>query len=99
MEIQRNAMAGTMESSDIQINLEPNEGDGLEIYLKSAVEKQYGDHIRKLIGETLKRFGITRGIVRAVDKGALDCTIRARVHTAACRACEGIEIESGRRLS
>lgn len=98
MEIKKHAMAGTMESSDIQINLEPGPA-GLEIYLKSAVEKQYGDHIRNLIRDTLQKLGVTKGIVRAVDKGALDCTIRARVQTAAGRACEVEGLQAGRLLS
>ena len=99
MEIVRNAMAGTMESSDIQINLEPRQTEGLEIYLKSAVEKQYGDQIRSLIRETLQNLGVSACIVRAVDKGALDCTIRARVQTAVGRACENSELQAARILS
>lgn len=99
MEIVRHAMAGTMESSDIQINLEPNSAEEIEIYLKSAVEKQYGDQIRTLIRDTLVKLGVTRGIVRAVDKGALDCTIRARVQTAVNRAAEAQAVQSGGRLS
>lgn len=99
MEIIRNAMAGTMESSDIQINLEPGQTDSIEIYLKSAVEKQYGDQIRTLIRETLRALGVSKGIVRAVDKGALDCTIRARVQTAVSRACDASQTQAGRLLS
>lgn len=86
MEIVRRGAAGTMESSDIQVHLEPAPEGGITVHLKSAVEKQYGDHIRQLIRETLSGLGITGAVVRAVDKGALDCTIRARVKTAAERA-------------
>lgn len=99
MEITKNSTAGTMESSDIQINLEPRQTEGHEIYLKSAVEKQYGDQIRALISETLRNLGISKCIVRAIDKGALDCTIRARVQTAVNRGCESSELKIVRRLS
>ena len=59
---------------------------GLEIELQSSVEAQFGRRIREVIGETLAGLGIKDAYVRAVDKGALDCTIRARVTAAAVRA-------------
>jgi len=85
MEIKQTAVAGTMESSDIMVTLESG-GKGIEIELKSIVEKQFGREIRKAITETLLELGVKDVKVKAVDKGALDCTIRARVKTAACRA-------------
>ena len=51
-----------------------------------TVTYQFGDQIRKVIAETLEGLGITRAEVHATDKGALDCTIRARVTAAAVRA-------------
>ena len=39
-----------------------------------------------MITETLEGLGVTRAEVKATDKGALDCTIRARVTAAAVRA-------------
>lgn len=86
MEIKQVGLAGTLESSDIMITLEPGAG-ALEIELDSTVEKQYGREIRRVIGETLAELGIAAARVTAVDKGALDCAIRARVRTAAYRAC------------
>ncbi|AEF86323.1 citrate lyase acyl carrier protein [Treponema primitia ZAS-2] len=85
MQIKETAIAGTLESSDIMITLEPG-SDGIEIDLQSAVEKQFGREIRALIRETLTGLGIAAARVTAIDKGALDCAIRARVKTAACRA-------------
>jgi len=85
MQIKRTAVAGTMESSDIMITLEASDG-AIEIDLSSGVEKQFGDAIREVIRGTLIELGVTRAKVTAVDKGALDCAIRARVRTAACRA-------------
>jgi citrate lyase subunit gamma (acyl carrier protein) len=85
MEILKNSVAGTLESSDIMINLEPG-SSGIEIDLQSIVEKQFGQEIRRAITETLNSLQIKNARIRAVDKGALDCVIRARVKTAAYRA-------------
>lgn len=88
MEIKTTGVAGTLESSDIMVTVNHSEIEGIQIELNSTVEKQYGDAIREVIRETLLQLGITQAQVKAVDKGALDCTIRARIKTAAYRACE-----------
>ena len=85
MEI-KNAVAGTLESGDIQVQIAPNENNGLQINLESSVAFQFGEQIKKVITETLTELGITDALVQASDKGALDCTIRARVTAAAVRA-------------
>jgi len=85
MEI-KTAMAGTLESGDILIQIAPTEGAGLEIDLDSTVAYQFGDQIKKVITDTLTELGLTQAAVKATDKGALDCTIRARVTAAAVRA-------------
>lgn len=85
MEIKKTALAGTTESSDIQITL--SKGDqGIVVDLTSDVKKQFGDQIIKVITDTLNKFQITNAKVSAVDKGALDCVIKARTTTAAFRA-------------
>ena len=66
------------------INIGP--GDGLQIDLQSSVAAQFGKQIKAVISETLEGLGIRDARVQAVDKGALDCTIRARVTAAAVRA-------------
>ena len=88
MKIVKTAVCGTMESSDIMVTLSPNDGKGIEIELDSTVEKQFGRAIRAAIVETLTELGIQDANVRAVDKGALDCVVRARTKTGAYRACE-----------
>ena len=84
MEI-KNAVAGTLESGDIMIQIGPG-GEGLSIDLQSSVAAQFGRQIKGLIVETLQGLGVENAQVKAVDKGALDCTIRARVTAAAVRA-------------
>ncbi len=83
MEI-KNAVAGTLESGDIMIQIAP--GVGLQVELQSSVAAQFGRQIKALITETLSGLGIDNAYVKATDKGALDCTIRARVTAAAVRA-------------
>ena len=85
MEIKKVAMAGTLESSDAQIMVEPGE-DKVELIIESSVIHQYGKQIRKVVMETLERLGVTTGIVKVVDKGALDCTLKARVECAVFRS-------------
>ena len=83
MEI-KNAVAGTLESGDIMVQIAP--GDGLQVELQSSVAAQFGRQIKALITETLTGLGIDNAYVKATDKGALDCTIRAHVTAAAVRA-------------
>ena len=79
--------AGTLESNDIMITVAPAEpGSGIAIELVSPVIKQYGNKIRAAIINELTTLGISAAKVQANDKGALDCTIRARVKTAVTRA-------------
>jgi citrate lyase subunit gamma (acyl carrier protein) len=89
MEITTVGIAGTLESSDITIHIEGNPGKGVEIELKSSVENQFGEQIRKVIRTTLQEVGVKDALVRATDKGALDCTIRARLLTAINRVKPG----------
>ena len=91
MEIKKTGVAGTMESSDIIVRIEPKETDGIELTLESAVMQQYGKQIEKVIRETLKEVGVTRAYVNAVDKGALDCTVAARTLAAAYRSAESTD--------
>ena len=59
--------------------------------LQSSVEAQFGRQIKALIVETLEGLGIKDAHVDAIDKGALDCTIKARVTAAAVRAT-GVDV-------
>lgn len=87
MKIEKTAVAGTLESSDAQVTVEPNE-QGVSLELTSSVMNQYGRQIQKTVLETLENLGVTDARVTVVDHGALDCTLRARVECAVFRSCE-----------
>ena len=82
------AVAGTLESSDVQIAIAPNPGRGIDIDLESDVKAQFGEAIETTVRDVLAEFGIEDAAVRLMDKGALDCVIRARLRCAVCRSAE-----------
>ena len=88
MEIVTVGKAGTIESSDIIVVIEPNEKKGIELHLESQVLQQFGVQIEHVIRETLKELGVEDAVVSATDKGALDCTVVARTKAAAYRAAK-----------
>ena len=71
MEILKSAAAGTLESSDAMVTVEPGEG-GIELELSSRVMNQYGRQIKATV----------------LEKGALECTLKARVECAVFRSCD-----------
>lgn len=83
MEIVKSASAGTMESSDAYVEIEP--ADTLQVQLESVVQEQFGEDIRRVVREVLNQCGVMKANVRVIDRGALDCVIRARVETAIVR--------------
>lgn len=57
MIIGKSAMAGTLESSDAQVTVEPSE-NGLELEISSSVMNQYGRQIRATVMQTLERLDV-----------------------------------------
>ena len=80
--------AGTMESNDIMITVEPTTEGGVQVELTSSVYQQFGKQIIAVIRETAAGYGVENALITAVDKGALDCTVRARVAAALTRAAQ-----------
>lgn len=91
MKIKKIANAGTLESSDISIMISPNDSDEIEIEIESDVYKQFGNKIKNVIKSTLNKHNITSAKIKAIDKGAVDYVIKARMETAIFRACESDE--------
>ena len=86
-EIVRKVSAGTLESSDVYVEIAPG-GDGVDMELESVVKEQFGPAIAQVVYDVLREHGVARARVRLVDRGALDCVIRARVETAILRGKE-----------
>lgn len=83
----RPAQAGTLESNDIMITVAPGaSGSGVIIELESIVLAQYGQAIKQTIAAVIAEQDVTDIYVKAVDRGALDCTIQARTLAALSRA-------------
>ena len=86
-EIVRRASAGTLESSDVYVEIEPGE-QGIELQLESVVGEQFGQEIRQTVYAVLQELQVSCARLRLTDRGALDCVIRARVETAILRGGE-----------
>ncbi len=86
MRIARRAQAGTMQSSDLMVAVEPAEA--LSVEIESTVKKQFEHLIRAVAERVLAAHGVTAGRVRITDRGALDYAIQARLETALARAAE-----------
>jgi citrate lyase subunit gamma (acyl carrier protein) len=84
MKIMKKVQAGTLQSSDLMVFLEPAES--LTVTIESTVLKQFGDLIRAKVDEVLAKHGVEAGEVRITDRGALDYAIEARLETALMRA-------------
>ena len=86
MEILKSAAAGTLESSDCMVTVEP--GEGITLDLSSSVMNQYGRQIKAAVLETLERLDVKNANVTVVDTGALECTLKARVECAVFRSSD-----------
>ncbi|NOI67140.1 citrate lyase acyl carrier protein [Vibrio sp. 99-8-1] len=88
MIIAQRSYAGTLESSDLLVEVWPSESKTLDIEITSSVEKQFSEQITQVVEETLCKMGVEAACVTVNDKGALDCVIRARVQAAVMRAAK-----------
>ena len=84
MSVFKRAQAGTMQSSDIMVVVEP--ASDLVIEIDSTVKRQFEHLIRAKIEEVLRANGVVAARVRVTDRGALDYAIQARLETALSRA-------------
>ena len=84
MKITTNAIAGTLESNDVLVRVSPAEG--LSVEIESIVLPQFGKQIRQAVLETAQDLQVQDAAIFLQDKGANECTIKARVETALMRA-------------
>ncbi|HIU17951.1 MAG TPA: citrate lyase acyl carrier protein [Candidatus Avidesulfovibrio excrementigallinarum] len=85
MKILHKAVAGSLESSDVLISVEPAD-EGLSINIESVVLKQWGARIRQVVEESMQAAGISQARIDVRDHGALECTLKARIETVLLRA-------------
>ena len=86
MEVLTSSYAGSLESGDVFVQIAPNAGKGIQLDLKSTVQRQFGEQIRETAMTALRDLGVKDALVTMDDKGALDPVIEARVAAAAYRA-------------
>lgn len=82
---QCSAMAGSLESNDILITISSAGGSANSVNLSSIVINQFGPAIRAVVDQCLEASGLSGVEVTVQDKGALECTIKARMETAIAR--------------
>lgn len=86
MKIVKKAQAGTMQSSDLMVFVEP--AAGLTIEIESTVKAQFEHLIRARLEQVLAAYDVRDGLIRVTDRGALDYAIGARLEAALQRAGE-----------
>lgn len=87
MDIKKSAFSGTLESSDAYVEIEPSQ-NGITLQLESVVEKQFGPQIKTAVLSVLDEFEIKNANIKVLDRGALECVIKARVESAILRSKE-----------
>jgi len=90
MQGEKTGVAGSLESCDALVMvIISSEKEEIVIEIDSPSIASFGTEMKKAVIETLESLGISRGFVKIQDRGSLDCTLRARVETAARRALAG----------
>lgn len=82
--------AGNEKSDDVLVKVDLGYNEGLDIELKSKIEKLFGKQIIKCAKDQLESLGVKNAKVEIIDFGALDFVIKARIKTAVDRARRGI---------
>jgi citrate lyase subunit gamma (acyl carrier protein) len=86
MKAVKDAAAGSLESSDVLVTVTPSEGEDNTLSVDSIVFRQFGGRIRSVAEEVIASSGLSGASLRIQDRGALECTLRARLETAIERA-------------
>ncbi|HDL6866383.1 TPA: citrate lyase acyl carrier protein [Yersinia enterocolitica] len=84
MKIIREAVAGTLESSDVMVRIAPLNPPEIDLQIHSSVDKQFGDAIRYSVLALLEQYRVT-GVQLIID---VDCVLQARLETALLRASD-----------
>ena len=82
----KNSVAGSLQSRAVRVTVGPPAGVENKQDGESIVFKQFGARIRSVAEEVVAASGVSGAAVRIQDRGALECTLRARLETALERA-------------
>lgn len=83
-ELRKPAVCGSLQSNDCLVEVAP--ADELTIEVDSPLKDRFGALMEAAVHESLADLNIATAYVRVTDRGALDCTIRARTKVALERA-------------
>lgn len=90
MKLKHLGVAGTVESSDVLVTVEPGEGRR-DLEIDSTVLSQFGKQIKSTVIEVLDQLEVDDAKIRIQDNGALDRTLKARVACAVFRSVDQTE--------
>lgn len=88
MLLKKIGVAGTLESSDVMVTVEPAEAGGISVEVDSSVKRQFGRQIIETVKNTAEKIGVKNANIKIVDKGALEYALVARVKAAIYRSAE-----------
>jgi citrate lyase subunit gamma (acyl carrier protein) len=99
MEMKIDALAGTLESSDVMVRIGPAAQPGIQLEIDSIVKQQFGAAIEQVVRETLAQLGVSQANVVVDDKGALECVLRLAFRLRRCARrnslnCNGASYET-----
>lgn len=85
MKIINRAVVGSLESNDVMITIEPLKNN-LEISIESIVYDQFHEDIKRAVEDICNEFEVKCAKVSVNDRGALECTLKARMEVAIMRS-------------
>lgn len=91
MKVLKTAICGNDKSNDVLV--EVKDGVGININLKSTVEKRFGRHIKKIILDIVQQMNIKNIDINVKDNGALDYAIIARTKQAILNATDCVNYD------
>ena len=86
MVIKKMAIAGTLESSDAYVKVEP--ADTLEVEIVGRIYLNFKEQFDKVVNDTIAEFNVVKGKFYVEDRGANDITIASRIRQAISRSLQ-----------
>ena len=97
MQDQRIGVAGSLESCDALVMvILSGESRGMTLEIDSPSLASFGEEMKNTVMEIMETLGIPHAVIKVQDRGALDCTLRARTEAAAKRA---LAVPAGEKVS